>query len=108
MNSVTADLFTALGLLSFCGLGLGILGVLAYQIHGMRSEIISLTQQQAHMAEMSVINARLSALPRIYHIRVEKKKAATTIAALVAGSIWEYYREESHDGIVDLYFKRQS
>jgi hypothetical protein len=108
MSSVTTDLFTALGMLSVCGLGLGILLLLAYQVHSMRAEVLALTQQQNYMAEKFIADARLSTLPRIYHVRVQKKVVDVTIAAVEAGGVWTYYRAENHDGIADLYFKRQS
>lgn len=108
MSSVTTDLFTALGVFSFCGVGLGILGVLAYQVHRMREEVLALTQQQNYMAEKFISDARLSTLPRIYHVRVQKNAVDVTIAAVEAGDVWAYYRAENHDGIADLYFKRRS
>ena len=107
MNSVTTDLFMALGVFSFCGTGLGILAALAYQVHRMRAEMRELVQQQNHMAERYVADAKLSTLPRIYHVRVEKKAVDVTIAAVEAGGVWAYYRAENHDGIADLYFKRK-
>ena len=107
MNSVTADLFTALGVFSFCGTGLGILGVLAYLIHSVREEVRALAQQQNYMAEKFIADAKLSTLPRIYHVRVQKKAVDVTIAAIEAGGVWAYYRAENHDSIADLYFKRK-